>query len=225
MLMSGEAFKDKYGEEKYNDSFDRVMNSDRNGFSDLADAYNDGMDIYLIDAFGRTNVVSSFGSLGETITSENGGISFSNSTAGAHLFWIPQGGGSSFNINNAVNTLNENANERSVHACGRYVGLALQAGGIKGAMADGKDYGPILLKNGFNVVSKTGYSPFKGDITVYDGNATHKWGHVQMYNGNQWVSDFFQGYIGIKTGYEYGGNGFMVYSKDIPALTIYRIGN
>jgi RHS repeat-associated protein len=76
MLMSGEAFKDKYGEEKYNDSFDRVMNSNRNNFSDLADAYNDGMDIYLIDAFGRTNVVSSFGSLGETITSENGGISF-----------------------------------------------------------------------------------------------------------------------------------------------------
>jgi lysozyme len=51
------------------------------------------MDIYLIDAFGRTNVVSSFGPLGETITSENGGISFSSSTAGAHLFWIAQGGG------------------------------------------------------------------------------------------------------------------------------------
>ena len=138
---------------------------------------------------------------------------------------FPSGQGGGFNINYAVNTLNENANERSVHACGRYMGLGLQAGGIKGAMADGKDYGPILLKNDFNVVSKTGYSPIKGDVTVYDGNASHKWGHVQMYNGNQWVSDFFQGYIGVKTGYEYGGNGFMVYTKDIPSLTIYRVGN
>ena len=130
-----------------------------------------------------------------------------------------------FNIDNAVNYLNAHANEQSVHACGRYVGLALQAGGIKGAMADGKDYGPILLKNGFRVVETNGYSPIKGDVTVVDGNAAHKWGHVQMYNGDQWVSDFFQGCCSTKPGYEYGGNGFMVYTKNIPSLTIYRIGN
>jgi len=130
-----------------------------------------------------------------------------------------------FNIERAVSTLNENANERSVRACGRYIGLALQAGGIKGAMADGKDYGPILLNNGFNIVNKITYYPIKGDVTVYNGNTTHKWGHVQMYNGNEWVSDFYQGYIGIKKGYEFGGNGFMVYSKDIPPTTIYRFGN
>jgi len=46
-----------------------------------------------------------------------------------------------------------------------------------------------------------------------------------MYNGDQWVSDFFQGWCSTKPGYEYGGKGFMVYSKNIPSLTIYRIGN
>ncbi len=130
-----------------------------------------------------------------------------------------------YNIDKAVKKINENANERSVHACGKYFGLALQAGGIKGAMADGKDYGPILLKNGFNIISKIGYSPIMGDVTIYDGNKAHKYGHSQMYNGNQWVSDFFQGYIGVKEGYEFGGDGFMVYSKDIPPFTIYRFGN
>ncbi len=169
---------------------------------------------------GHLNVLTSQGN-GWGLT--NGG-DFSNSDIRLAIAEVAvQEGG--FNIDNAVSTLNANANERSVHACGRYVGLALQAGGIKGAMADGKDYGPILLKNGFNIISKTGYSPIKGDVTVYDGNATHKWGHVQIYNGNEWVSDFFQGYIGVKTGYEYGGNGFMVYSKDIPPITIYRIEN
>lgn len=137
---------------------------------------------------------------------------------------VAQGYGG-YSIDNAVNYLNEHANERSVHLCGKYVGLALQAGGIKGAMADGKDYGPILLKNGFHIENTKGYSPIKGDVTVIDGNASHKWGHVQMYNGEQWVSDFFQGWCSTKPGYEYGGKGFMVYSKDIPSLTIYRIGN
>lgn len=59
-------------------------------------------------------------------------------------------------------------------------------------------------------------------VAVSGGNSSHKWGHVQMYNGSQWVSDFKQGYIGIKKGYEYGGAGFMVYSKNIPRTTIYR---
>lgn len=92
-------------------------------------------------------------------------------------------------------------------------------------MADGKDYGPILLKNGSNTESTKDYSPIKGDITVTDGNVSRKWGHVQIYNGDQWVSDFFQSWCSTKPGYEYRGNGFMVYSKNIPSLTIYRIGN
>jgi hypothetical protein len=43
-----------------------------------------------------------------------------------------------------------------------------------------------------------------------------------MYNGSEWVSDFKQGWVSTKPGYEYGGKGFMVYSKDIPNITIYR---
>jgi len=144
---------------------------------------------------------------------------------GNDVIFVNAAGQGGYSIDNAVSYLNEHANERSVHLFGKYVGLALQAGGIKGAMADGKNYGPILVKNGFHVVNTKGYSPMKGDVTVVDGNASHKWGHVQMYNGDQWVSDFFQGWCSTKPGYEYGGKGFMVYSKNIPSLTIYRIGN
>ena len=37
-------------------------------------------------------------------------------------------GGNGFNINAAVNTLNENAAANSQHACARYVRYALEAG-------------------------------------------------------------------------------------------------
>jgi hypothetical protein len=129
---------------------------------------------------------------------------------------------SGFNIDNAIAWLTANAHERSIHRCGSYVGQALQHGGYKGSRADGKDYGPILQKIGFQEISTNGYQPMRGDVTVYSGNTSHQWGHVQMYTGEEWASDFFQGYIGIRKGYEYGGRGFMVYSKDIPRTTIYR---
>ena len=129
-----------------------------------------------------------------------------------------------YNIDAAVVTLNKNAGLESQQMCGQAIGKSLQAGGINGAMADGKDYGPILLKNDFGIVGANDYSPEKGDFAIYDGNSTHKWGHGEEYNGDEWVSDFFQGWIGFRPGYEYGGRGFMVYSIDIPRVTIYRYG-
>jgi hypothetical protein len=42
-----------------------------------------GMDLYIVSAFGRNTVVTAFGSLGTMSISEDGGISFSNPTAGA----------------------------------------------------------------------------------------------------------------------------------------------
>ena len=93
---------------------------------------------------------------------------------GNDVIYVNPSGQGGYSIDNAVSYLNEHANERSVHLCGKYVGLALQAGGIKGAMADGKNYGPILVKNGFHVENTKGYSPMKGDVTVVDGNVYHK---------------------------------------------------
>lgn len=79
--------------------------------------------------------------------------------------------------------------------CAKYVRLALEAGGIDtaGHPKHAKDYGDFLKKIGFHEVSKEGYSPQKGDIRVWQnypgGNIS---GHIHMYDGSQWVSDFFE---------------------------------
>ena len=100
---------------------------------------------------------------------------------------------SSFNIDKAVNWLDNNAKVVSQHACAKYVRLALEAGGINTNPhpVSAKDYGPFLQGWGFNTLSSTNYSPIKGDIRVfqpYPGGS--QYGHIDMYNGNQWLSDF-----------------------------------
>ncbi len=71
--------------------------------------------------------------------------------------------------------------------------LSLEAGGmkIKTYPLYSKDYGPFLLKLGFSPVIVVNYIPRKGDIRVfqpYPGGDPE--GHVDMYTGHQWVSDF-----------------------------------
>ena len=110
----------------------------------------------------------------------------------------PTGSVPCLNINDFVSALNHNAspNLHSTGWCGRYIWLALKAGGLGqvGSHA-GKDYGPPLLNNGFSSVSQTGYQPQPGDIAVIQpypgGNPA---GHAEAWNGNQWVSDFKQPY-------------------------------
>jgi hypothetical protein len=106
-----------------------------------------------------------------------------------------------FDIEKAVDYLNSHAHNSSQGACSRYVQNALVAGGIKAdnPIQAGRKYGPLLEKWGFNKVSATNYLTIKGDIAViqgYPGGTADKngipYGHIQMYNGNQWVSDFFQ---------------------------------
>lgn len=132
-----------------------------------------------------------------------------------------QGGTPGFNIDNAVNYLNGHAypkyDKATCGKCAKAVRLSLEAGGINTSNRpnSAKDYGPYLQNWGFGTVDKTGYSPLKGDIRVfqnYTGGSIH--GHINMYNGNQWVSDFFE-------------NGFWPgrgYRENNAAFTIYRWG-
>ena len=102
-----------------------------------------------------------------------------------------------FNIDNAVSTLNENALSSSSGYCAKYVRYALEAGGINmnGHPSSAKDYDSFLSKKGFNEVTSNNYKPIKGDIAVmesFTGVKSHPYGHIQMYNGTQWISDFRQ---------------------------------
>ena len=122
----------------------------------------------------------------------------------------------SFDIDAAVYELDANAEASSTGKCATYVRKAIEAGGIKlGRPNSGsaKDYGTYLEDSGFFPVDNTNYSPLKGDVRViqnYPKGSIH--GHIDMYNGTQWVSDFFQ-------------NGFWPgqgYREHRPSYTIYR---
>jgi hypothetical protein len=127
-------------------------------------------------------------------------------------FGIAQGGGG-YNIDNAVNYLNSHAYDPNGPykygrgQCSPYTPNAINAGfgdnRIPTNLA-GSAYGPSLLKAGFTTVpisNLNNYTPIKGDIAVMNGPSGGKTcntgiggpcGHIQMYNGDQWVSDFFQ---------------------------------
>jgi RHS repeat-associated protein len=106
-----------------------------------------------------------------------------------------------FDIPDALDVLNKNAGENSQHKCAYYVRLAIQAGGIdtKDHPVPAADYGPYLKRWGFQTLTKdvnaADYSPEKGDVVVFEGFKGHENGHIAMYNGTQWVSDFKQGHF------------------------------
>ena len=109
-------------------------------------------------------------------------------------FQIKTGHTTNYNINKAVKTLNANAQPKSTGYCAKYVRKAIEAGGLStsGRPVSAADYDNFLPKLKFKIVNSTNYTPKKGDIVVINRFGTHKHGHIQMYNGNQWVSDFKQ---------------------------------
>jgi len=126
-------------------------------------------------------------------------------------FGGPGGGG--YNIDKAIAYLNANAyasdgpNKHGKGQCSPFVPNAINAGfgdsRIPTNLA-GSAYGPSLLNAGFievDIENLDDYSPIAGDIAVMNGPTGGKTcltginglcGHIQMYNGEQWVSDFFQ---------------------------------
>ncbi len=132
-----------------------------------------------------------------------------------------------FDKDKAVNYLNMKAHKSSTGNCSEYVQKAIVAGGIEvdnpTMYYAGGSYGPHLKDWGFTIVATSldGYTPRKGDIAViqgYPGGTECKagpCGHIQMYYGEQWVSDFFQS----TNRTFYPGP---AYEKNAPSFEIYR---
>jgi hypothetical protein len=102
-----------------------------------------------------------------------------------------------FDIDRAINTLNDNARANSSGYCARYVRFALESGGINtnGRPSSATNYVPFLQNRGFREVEQEDYVPRIGDIVVmraFRGTRNHPHGHIQMFNGTGWVSDFRQ---------------------------------
>jgi Putative peptidoglycan binding domain len=125
-----------------------------------------------------------------------------------------------YNIDKAVAYLNLHAEVQPKGSCATYVWNAIQAGGRDvGTTKYAKNFGPYLIQAGFTEVPAKDYDPAKankGDVMViqdYPGQ-NEPAGHMQMYNGETWVSDFKQPKWTF-----WPGQGFI---KNMPAYQVYR---
>ena len=94
----------------------------------------------------------------------------------------------------AVTHLINHAQPSTVGLCAGYVADALEAGGFKFVrQVSAYQYrtNKILTGMGYKEIQKP--SSFKkGDITVTDKNSYHEHGHMAMWSGSNWISDFIQ---------------------------------
>ncbi len=106
---------------------------------------------------------------------------------------------SKFSIKKAVAELNRQAGAFSTGKCAQYFRQALEEGGLStdGRPNHAKDYGAFLIKLGFTPITTNEY--LVGDVVVWQGFSgvkgtlkDHPFGHVQMFNGTIWKSDYAQ---------------------------------
>lgn len=87
------------------------------------------------------------------------------------------------------------AHGRSQGRCALYVRKALQAAGYSFTPQESAYMyatNGTLQGAGFVKISKDNYEPQVGDVVVWHRTGKHPHGHIQIYNGSRWVSDFNQ---------------------------------
>lgn len=107
-----------------------------------------------------------------------------------------------------------NAHDKSVSRCALYVRRALQAAGYK-VTPQPSAYmynNGEMAKMGFKKIPTINYRPQVGDVIVFNKTPKNPHGHIQIYSGTQWVSDFKQ-------------NIMMIYGENHRGYTIWRDGN
>lgn len=99
-----------------------------------------------------------------------------------------------YDVEKAAAYLTANAESHSKKSCARYVRLAIAAGGCPTFLhpASADKYDVFLPKLGFKEIIQSPYVPQLGDIIVIKATGTHVDGHIAMFNGKQWISDFKQ---------------------------------
>ena len=98
-----------------------------------------------------------------------------------------------YNNNKVINYVTTNAESHSRCMCAWYSMRAIQKGGcFPCGIYPAYAYNKILPQLGFKEIPQQGYTPQKGDISVLPRNSRSAFGHIAIYNGQQWVSDFKQ---------------------------------
>lgn len=86
------------------------------------------------------------------------------------------------------------AHGKSVGRCAMYVRKALQSAGYSFTpQPSAYQYANgTLASAGFTRISNDNYIPQIGDVAVFNSTSKNPHGHIQIYDGDQWVSDFRQ---------------------------------
>ena len=115
----------------------------------------------------------------------------------------------------AVQHLNSIALTCSSGSCGQYIRRGIEAGFdkpkdhfINETPGSAKDFGPWLESKGYENIDTTNF--LKGDVAIFNSNSSHPYGHIQMYNGEKWVSDFTQNTFWASTKYR-NANDFRIF--------------
>ncbi len=115
---------------------------------------------------------------------------------------VPAAGraGRAIDVQQAIAHLDAHAHGKPSGNCARYVNNAIVAGGATNyGRGHAWQTGGSMLAAGFSQVATQDdfnahtYQPQAGDTAVFDRVPGHQWGHVAMYNGREWVSDYRQG--------------------------------
>lgn len=103
---------------------------------------------------------------------------------------------------------------RSHTCCAWFVMKAIWAGGKPCVILPAFAYSDYLPKLGFDKVKEDNYKPLKGDIVVFPHVKGHIYGHIAMWNGEQWISDFKQKGIIVSKSYKQCNYEVFRYSKE-----------
>lgn len=106
-----------------------------------------------------------------------------------------------YDIDKAVEYIISHAKTKKPYGdCALYVRRAINAGGIKGSWGDAYQYLIALPSLRFTDLGKIDNFK-KGDIVVFNRTGNRKWGHIAMWTGSQWISDFKQNSIIVHNDY------------------------
>jgi co-chaperonin GroES (HSP10) len=115
----------------------------------------------------------------------------------------------------AVKELKANARSKSAGQCAKYTRIAIEAGGVVLTRHNSaKNYGSSLVAVGFREIEAADYLSGKflaGDVVILQDVTGHPHGHMAMYDGQYWVSDFVQSSIYPATAYKQHNASYVIY--------------
>lgn len=109
------------------------------------------------------------------------------------LFLLAFHGVYKYSNKDAIEYVTENKANQSRSMCAWYVMKAIRYGGCYNCyIYPAYAYNKILPQLGFEEVPVLNYIPQKGDISVLPQNSASDFGHIAIFNGKKWISDFEQ---------------------------------